>query len=88
MVKKILVAIICVLFVLSFVNLSSAKDKFSSKVAIESVKVKIADFLEKNSKRIIFFGFRDDWSVSINGSDPLPDPPMPPPPPPPKGGGN
>lgn len=87
MVKKILVAIICVFFILSFVNLSIARDKLSSKVAIENVKAKVADFIEKNSKRIIIFGYQGDWTVFINGSDPLPDPPMPPPPPPTKEGG-
>ncbi len=89
MVKKKLVAIICAFFVLSFVNLSVAKDKSSSEVVIESVKVKLGDFFEKSLKRFIFFGFSNDSSVYIiNGSDPLPDPPMPPPPPPTKGGGN
>jgi len=89
MVKKILATIICMLFVLGFINVSFAKNTLSPNSAVENGKLKLGDVVEKVYKRIISFGIWSDWSVFINGSDPLPDPPFPPPPPPPpKQGGN
>lgn len=78
------------LFVLSFLNVSFAKNYLSPSSAFENAKLKLGDVVEKGYQRIISFGIQGDWSVLINGMDPLPDPPMPPPPPPPppKQGGN